>query len=314
MQVVLQGSLRHFAAAELLTFLCSRGRSGTLDAESTGRKARILFENDRIVWAESSRGGDAAEAVLELFEWAAGTFTLLDSAVLPDGAQPLALALPALLEEARRRAERGGGYSDATMFRVVDDPALQQQVSLTADAFKLLFRVAAGKTFRELVSELGAPRHELAERLKSLEQLGLVTVVHDEPQAEVTAPQTAVQRRTVSRKRTLVGSLTPDTAPDSVWPLLDAEYSIGRAPDNAITIADASVSSHHARVTRTAEGFFLEDLQSRNGTFVNGEKVDARRQLADGDLLRLGKVILTFNIARESKLGDTTAQSEVRLV
>jgi pSer/pThr/pTyr-binding forkhead associated (FHA) protein len=115
------------------------------------------------------------------------------------------------------------------------------------------------------------------------------------------------------KKRTLVGSLTPDHAPDNVFPLLDAEQTIGRAPTNQISIADGSVSSVHARILRTAEGFVLEDLQSRNGTFVNGEKVDGKRPLADGDLIRLGKIIMTFNVAREGKAGDTT-QPEVRVV
>ena len=44
----------------------------------------------------------------------------------------------------------------------------------------------------------------------------------------------------------------------------------------------------------------IEDLQSRNGTFVNGEKVDKPRLLADGDVVRLGKVIMSFNIAQET--------------
>jgi pSer/pThr/pTyr-binding forkhead associated (FHA) protein len=56
----------------------------------------------------------------------------------------------------------------------------------------------------------------------------------------------------------------------------------------------------------------LEDLQSRNGTFVNGEVVKEKRLLADGDLIRLGKVILTFNLAREGKAGEKT-EPEVKL-
>src|SRR5215203_2843691 len=101
MQVVLQGSLRHFGAAELLSFLCARGESGTLDLAGSARKARVLFVNDLIVWAETTRGGDPTEAVLELLDWHAGTFTLLDSVVMPDKVTPLALELPTLLEEAK---------------------------------------------------------------------------------------------------------------------------------------------------------------------------------------------------------------------
>lgn len=314
MQVVLQGSLRHFGVAELLSFLCGRGESGTLEVQGTDRHARILFVGDLLVWAESSRGGEPREAVLDLFDWHAGSFTLADSVVLPENVTPLALELPALLEEAKRRAESAGIYPDATLFRVVDDPSLQQQVSLTGDQFRLLFRLASGRMFKELVGDLGAPKEEVSERLKSLVQMGLVTVVAPEvlpvPQ-EKTDPQ--LKKRTTSgRHRTLVGSLTPDAAPDHVYPLLDSAYTLGRAPGNSVAIADSSVSSFHARIDRTPEGFVLEDLQSRNGTFVNGEVVKEKRLLADGDLIRLGKVILTFNLAREGKAGEKT-EPEVKL-
>jgi FHA domain/Domain of unknown function (DUF4388) len=314
MQVVLQGSLRHFGAAEVLSFLCARGESGTLDLEGSDRKARVLFVNDLIVWAESSRGGDPREAVLELLDWHAGTFTLLDSVVMPDTVTPLALELPALLEEARQRAQSAGVYPDATLFRVVDDPALQQQVSLTGDQFRLLFRLSAGRSFKDIVGDLGASKQEVADRLRQLVQVGLVTVIAAEPPPalqEKTDPQLKT-KTTASARRTLVGSLTPDAAPDNIYPLLDSEYTLGRAPANAIAIADGSVSSHHARILRTPEGFVLEDLQSRNGTFVNGEQVTDKRLLTDGDLIRLGKIIMTFNVARDVKTGDKT-QPEVRL-
>lgn len=314
MQIVLQGSLRHFGAAEILSFLCARGESGTLDLEGTDRKARVLFVNDVIVWAESSRGGDPREAVLELLDWHAGTFTLLDSVDLPGHVTPLALELPALLEEARQRAQSAGVYADATLFRVVDDPALQQQVSLTGDQFRLLFRLSAGRSFKDIVGDLGAPKQEVADRLRQLVQIGLVTVVAAEPPPvlqEKTDPQLKA-KTTAGSRRTLVGSLTPDAAPDNIYPLLDSEYTLGRAPDNSIAIADGSVSSRHARILRTPEGFTVEDLQSRNGTFVNGEQVTDKRLLADGDLIRLGKIIMTFNVAREAKTGDKT-QPEVRL-
>lgn len=309
MQVVLQGSLRHFPAAELLTFLCSRGQSGTLDVQQGERRARIIYQDDRILHAESAEFREAIEVVLDVFQWMDGVFALVDAAYVPENIAPAVLDLTVVLEEARRRAEAASSFPDGTFFRVIDDPALQQQVSLTADEFRLLFRVGGGRSFRDLFADLGIPAQELASRLRALQQMGLVAIIDEEPPPpEITAPQ----KRTLSRKRTLVGSLTPDGAPDSVFPLLDSEYTIGRGTDNTIVIQDGSISSHHARVQRTPEGFLIEDLQSRNGTFVNGERVAERRILADGDLLRLGKVILTFNIARETKSTETT-QPEMRV-
>jgi FHA domain/Domain of unknown function (DUF4388) len=314
MQVVLQGSLRHFGAAELLSFLCGRGESGTLDLENSGRRARVLFVGDLIVWAESDRTTNPKAAALDVFDWSAGTFSLVDSVALPDNVTPLGIAIAELVEEAKRRAESAGVYADSTLFRVVDDPALQQQVSLTNDQFRLLFRLSAGRTFKEIVGDLGAPKQDVADRLKQLVQIGLVTVVApDPPPAIEEKTDPALKKKTTAgRRRTLVGSLTPDGAPDNVYPLLDSAYTLGRAPGNTISIPDGSVSSNHARIVRTPEGFVLEDLQSRNGTFVNGEQVTDKRILADGDLIRLGKVIMTFNIAREGKAGEQTLP-EVRL-
>jgi hypothetical protein len=330
MQVVLQGSLRHFAVAELLGFLCARGRSGTLDCEAAGRRTRVFFEGDEIVWAEGQQNAGASDAILDLLAWSDGKFTLLDAAALPENVTPLALELPKLVAEAKRRADASSRFPDTTMFRVVDDPALQQQVSLNADDFKILFRVGSGKTFRELLVELATPREQLVARLESLTKVGLISIAPPEPPTEpflplqdavprLTAPQqdggaqaTAPQPKVAAKRRTLVGSLTPDANPDTVYPLLEPEYTIGRAAANGIVIADGSVSSSHARISRTSDGFVLEDLQSRNGTFVNGEKVTAKRVLSDGDLIRVGKIILIFNVARQASAGETT-QPEVRI-
>lgn len=306
MQVILQGSLRHFSPSELLSFLLTRAQAGTLDLETTGKRTRVFFDNDKILWAESNKDEGPVDAIVDTFEWTAGTFTLLDSASLPDGARPLALELGPILEAAKKRAEEADIYPDDTLFRVVEDQAMQQQVSLNMDQLKLLFRLTSGRSFEKLVGDLGMSKRDLSERLRELSILGLVTVVEEEPAAPA-KPKTAPPTR-----MTLVGSLTPDNAPDNVYPLLDAEHTIGRGAKNSIAIGDSSISTNHACIRKTAEGFVIEDLQSKNGTFVNGEKVEDRRLLVDGDLIRLGKVIMTFNVARDVKTGDTTAP-EIRV-
>ncbi|HUP63445.1 MAG TPA: FHA domain-containing protein [Thermoanaerobaculia bacterium] len=305
MQVILQGSLKHFPPTELLSFLMPRGQAGTLDLETPGKRTRIVYDGERITWAESSRGGEAVDAILDAFEWTAGAFTLIDSAILPEGAKALALELEPLIEEAKRRVAAATMYRNSTSFRIVENLSLQQQISLTAEDLKLLFKLTSGRAFGELVDELGVTRKELTERLAHLEELGLL--MREELPAKTDPGAKPV------RRRTLVGSLTPDSAPDKVYPLLESVCMIGRTDTNHIELADGSVSSRHARIVRTPEGFVIEDLQSRNGTFVNGEKVDDSRMLADGDLLRVGKVIMTFNVAREAKAGETT-QPEVRVV
>lgn len=68
---------------------------------------------------------------------------------------------------------------------------------------------------------------------------------------------------------------------------------IGRSADTQVTIPDKSISRHHARITQSDEGFFVEDLGSTNGTFVNGRRI-SRKLLKDGDEIRLRKTIFRF--------------------
>jgi len=110
----------------------------------------------------------------------------------------------------------------------------------------------------------------------------------------------------VTKRR--MASLTGDNG--DVQALLDDVYTIGRDPaTNSITLADSSISTHHARITRSGETFTVEDLGSRNGTFVNGEKIAAPQALADNDVIRFGRVILIFNLAREVRPGETTERA-----
>ena len=65
--------------------------------------------------------------------------------------------------------------------------------------------------------------------------------------------------------------------------------TVGRLEDNAFQIPEPSVSSHHCELTRRATDLLVKDLNSTNGTFINGEKV-AEAVLKAGQILRLGQV------------------------
>jgi len=73
--------------------------------------------------------------------------------------------------------------------------------------------------------------------------------------------------------------------------------TIGRAPDNTIVLEDASVSSHHAEITSSGEGWVLRDLQSSNGTKRNGQRF-VEGELKDGDEVRFASVVCTFRDVR----------------
>jgi pSer/pThr/pTyr-binding forkhead associated (FHA) protein len=67
-----------------------------------------------------------------------------------------------------------------------------------------------------------------------------------------------------------------------------ASTTIGRMPDNTIMVDSPAVSSHHACVFRDGDRLVVEDLQSTNGTFVNGRRV-SRQALEHGDVVQVGK-------------------------
>jgi pSer/pThr/pTyr-binding forkhead associated (FHA) protein len=82
-----------------------------------------------------------------------------------------------------------------------------------------------------------------------------------------------------------VGLVTHELARDIVM--------IGRAPLNQIVIDDPTVSAQHAVLLRTGGSYSLKDLNSTNGTQINGDFVtDA--ELKDGDTIRFGSVIAVF--------------------
>jgi DNA-binding winged helix-turn-helix (wHTH) protein len=67
---------------------------------------------------------------------------------------------------------------------------------------------------------------------------------------------------------------------------------LGRDPDASVFVNDVSVSRRHASVSVHHGIAVIEDLQSRNGTFLNGQRLDAATELRDGDLIGLGPVAL----------------------
>ena len=96
-------------------------------------------------------------------------------------------------------------------------------------------------------------------------------------------------RVTVSRLILTTGGV------ETSFPLIRDSYTLGRHRNNDIAIADAKVSSFHARIDRTSDGFVLVDLKSRNGCWVNGRRVE-NAPLTTGDEIRVGSAILAYKI------------------
>jgi Nif-specific regulatory protein len=86
-----------------------------------------------------------------------------------------------------------------------------------------------------------------------------------------------------------------DGVPHLRFPL-DERNVLGRSSDCSIQFLDTELSRQHAEVSRREDGRWIAaDLGSRNGTYVNGARIDGPRVLADGDELRIGAHAFVFN-------------------
>ncbi len=86
----------------------------------------------------------------------------------------------------------------------------------------------------------------------------------------------------------------------------DGEHVLGRDPDLELFLDSPSVSRRHALIRVAGEEATVEDLGSKNGTFVADRRLESPTPLLDGDLLRVGTVQLTFNAI--GKQGSTRTE------
>jgi len=80
-------------------------------------------------------------------------------------------------------------------------------------------------------------------------------------------------------------------------PLELDEVVIGRAQEAQLMLDSGAVSRRHARLIRTADSYRIEDLESANGVYVNGERT-TQRELADGDSLQIGDAVFIYQQGR----------------
>jgi Nif-specific regulatory protein len=80
---------------------------------------------------------------------------------------------------------------------------------------------------------------------------------------------------------------------DSTYYLTEGEIRIGRDPSNSLAVGDLSLSRRHCILSREQDSYKICDLDSRNGTFVNGSVVSERR-LSHGDQIAVGESVFVF--------------------
>jgi DNA-binding winged helix-turn-helix (wHTH) protein len=92
--------------------------------------------------------------------------------------------------------------------------------------------------------------------------------------------------------------------------LLEGANVIGRAADATIQCDVAGVSRHHARIVVSKDAVMLEDLGSKNGTYLQRQRITSAR-LSDGDEIRIGMALLIFRIEPASGETETVVTSDV---
>jgi pSer/pThr/pTyr-binding forkhead associated (FHA) protein len=95
----------------------------------------------------------------------------------------------------------------------------------------------------------------------------------------------------------LVVLASPALEPGTERELDSVPVTLGRAADNDLVLdSDEFASVKHARIEPRRDGVWVEDLNSPNGTFVNGMKLSRRQKLTPGDVIRVGETDLRYEL------------------
>lgn len=86
-----------------------------------------------------------------------------------------------------------------------------------------------------------------------------------------------------------------DEQPTKVVPIVGAKAILGRHPDCDIVLESAAVSRQHVQISQRDGNYFIEDLRSRNGTFVNGVQIQGATQLAEGDRIKICDLVFVYH-------------------
>ena len=164
----------------------------------------------------------------------------------------------------------------------------------------------------------------------SYKQQGDIVIAHNpHPTTKTAAPSSEVldtaRGLSVIKPARLV--VRQGVNPGAVYPLRAAANTIGRNEGLEVTVRDTLISRRHARITLREDRYYIEDLLSANGTFVNGKKLTAAQVLKDGDQISIGDTTLLFQLrgavppalpvneqtmvavlAREAPLGQSTSR------
>jgi DNA-binding winged helix-turn-helix (wHTH) protein len=119
--------------------------------------------------------------------------------------------------------------------------------------------------------------------------------------------------RFVGDVRVDVAPIDPDQSRTRLWLtfegrqlwLMEGVNIIGRGGDAAVHIDALGISRNHARILVALGHATLEDLGSKNGTYLNGSRITTPQHLVDGNEIRLGTIVLTFRVSSPTSPTET---------
>ena len=220
----------------------------------------------------------------------------------------------------------------SAVFRVVSNPETEK-ITLSGDEWKILFLINGKRTLTELSHDADEDPLHVYRVIYGLFANKLIEPVAQKPSSDDTGtgrsmeavldetmrqqPATFSADSTVREVsddtnllvstgaklsykdvvRPTIAQLTITSGEDVglMFPLTEAEYLIGRQRDNQIPLADLGISGHHARIYRGPDGYAIEDLKSRNGTWLNSART-FHALLHSGDQIRIGATELRYEI------------------
>lgn len=220
----------------------------------------------------------------------------------------------------------------SAIFRVVTAPK-DEKITLTADEWKILFLINGVRTLEELCHDSEDDAFEVYRVIYGLLANHLIEVAAKKPAGDettgretITAAEDATVRQSSPRfsaestvreapddtsllvsneahlsyadvVRPTIAQITIRAGEDAgtVVPLSEPEYLVGRHHENSIHLTDPGVSGFHARIYRGPNGYNMEDLKSRNGTWINGNRIH-HATLAHGDRIHIGQSDMLYEV------------------
>ena len=194
----------------------------------------------------------------------------------------------------------GGGPEDHVRLEGLP-PGL---LTLRIEAQRLMVEAARTFSVNEVLAPPGVPRLVLpGDRLGLPEEMRLRVLQEAEGErgvgtvAVLKGLLTGAEEPAPSRAATLTCLTGLDVG--RTYALAEPCLELGRGSGVRLRLRDRTVSRTHARILHGEEGFTLEDLDSPNGVFINGQRVRERAPLHDGDVIEMGRSLLRFQAPLE---------------